>query len=168
VGVSSGGAGRDGRRFVDPLGAEVPFDGASPIGWYLAANVLVVREGRVLLVRQPPAWGGRWELPGGGPQAGEALLAGAARECREETGYRFVAASPAPAHVEEAWFWTSRGGYAHAVVFVFRGAVAGDPDPAWTQDRAEIAEVAWLAPRHLSAATTRSIHWPALQRAGLV
>jgi hypothetical protein len=34
--------------------------------------------------------------------------------------------------------------------------------------RARVAEVAWLAPQHLSAATTRSIHWPALQQAGLV
>lgn len=166
--MTSGGAGRDGRRFVDPSGAEAPFDGASPIGWYLAANVLVLRDGKVLMVRQPPEWGGRWELPGGGVEAGEALLEGAARECREETGYRFVAASPAPYHVEEAWFWTSRGGYAHAVIFVFQGHVVGDVDPAWTQDRGEIVQVAWIDPEDLAAGTTRSIHWPALQKAGLV
>jgi ADP-ribose pyrophosphatase YjhB (NUDIX family) len=87
---------RDARHFVDPLGAEVPFDGMSPIGWYLAANVLVVRDGKVLMVRQPPQWGGRWELPGGSVEANEALLEAATRECREETGYRFVASSPGP------------------------------------------------------------------------
>ncbi len=163
----SGGAGSDGRRFVDPLGAEVPYDGASPIGWYLAANVLVVRDGRVLMVRQPPQWGGRWELPGGALEAGETLLEGAARECREETGYRFAAASPVPIHVEEAWFGTRRGNH-HAVVFVFQGEVAGDVDPGWTQDHGEIVQVAWIDPKDLSAATTRSIHWPALQKAGLV
>jgi 8-oxo-dGTP pyrophosphatase MutT (NUDIX family) len=167
VGVGSGGAGRDDRRFVDPQGAEVPFDGTSPIGWYLAANVLVVREGKVLMVRQPPAWGGRWELPGGGVETEEALLAAAARECYEETGYRFVASSPAPVDVQEAWFRSPRG-YAHAVIFVFRGDVGGDPDPAWTQDHGEIVQVAWVDPKDLAAATTRSLHWPALQRAGLV
>jgi 8-oxo-dGTP pyrophosphatase MutT (NUDIX family) len=163
----SGGAARDRRRFVDPQGAEVPFDGVSPIAWYLAANVLVVRDGKVLMVRPPPVWGGRWELPGGGLEAGETLLEGATRECYEETGYRFVAASPAPAHVQEAWLRGARG-YAHAVLFVFQGEVTGDPDPAWTQDRGEVVEIAWIAPTALSAATTRSIHWPVLQQAGLV
>ena len=50
------GAEPNGLRFVDPLGAHVPYDGVSPITWYLAANVLVVRDGKVLMVRQPPAW----------------------------------------------------------------------------------------------------------------
>jgi 8-oxo-dGTP pyrophosphatase MutT (NUDIX family) len=149
------------------LGAEVPFDGTSPVGWYLAANVLVVQGGKVLMVRQPPEWGGRWELPGGGLEADEALLEGAARECHEETGYRFVASSPMPMHVEEAWFGGTWG-YAHAVVFVFRGEVVGDPDPEWRQDHGEIVQVAWIDPQELSATTTRSIHWPALQKAGLV
>jgi 8-oxo-dGTP pyrophosphatase MutT (NUDIX family) len=159
---------RAGRRFVDPLGAEAPHDGASPIGWYLAANVLVVRGGKVLLVRQPPAWGGRWELPGGGADPGGLLVEAAARECHEETGYQFVPWSAAPFHVEEAWLRGSRGGYNHAVAFIFRGEAAGDVDPGWTQDHDEIVEIAWLDPRQLSAATTRALHWPALRKAGLV
>ncbi len=145
----------------------MPFDGASPIGWYLAANVLVVRDGKVLMVRQPPQWGGRWELPGGAVEAGEALLEGAARECHEETGYRFVGSSPLPVHVQEAWFGT-RGRYSHAVIFVFQGDVADDADPEWTQDLGEIVQIAWIDPKDLSAATTRTIHWPALQKAGLI
>jgi 8-oxo-dGTP pyrophosphatase MutT (NUDIX family) len=145
----------------------VPYDGASPIRWTLRANVLVVRGGRVLMVRQPPAWGGRWELPGGGVEAAESLLEGAARECYEETGYRFVASAPDPVHVQEVWWGTPRG-YAHGVIFVFRGDVAGDPDPAWTQDHGEIVQVAWRDPEELSEATTRSLHWPALRKAGVV
>ncbi len=159
---------RGGRRFVDHLGAEVPLEGASPIGWYLAANVLVVRDGRVLMVRQPPEWGGRWELPGGGVEPGEALLEGAERECREETGHRFVASSPAPFCVEEAWFRSSRGTFLHAIIFIFQGDVAGEIDPEWTQDHGEIVQVSWREPEEISEATTRLIHWPALQRAGLV
>jgi 8-oxo-dGTP pyrophosphatase MutT (NUDIX family) len=168
VGVTRGGATRGGRRFVDPLGNEAPFDGVSPIGWYVAANVLVVRDGRVLMVRQPPAWGGRWAVPGGAVEVGEPLIEAAERECHEETGYRFIAASLAPVHVEEAWFKGSRGGYSHAVIFVFQGDVAGEVDPEWTQDHAEIVEIAWRDPKALATTTTRSIHWPALQRAGLM
>jgi hypothetical protein len=55
VSVVSGGASRAGRRFVDPWDVEVPFDGASPITWTLRASVLVERDGRVLVVRQPSA-----------------------------------------------------------------------------------------------------------------
>ncbi|CAA9268212.1 MAG: hypothetical protein AVDCRST_MAG77-3775 [uncultured Chloroflexi bacterium] len=159
---------RGDRRFVDPLGAEVPFDGTSPITWSLRANVLVVRDGKVLMVRQLPQWGGRWELPGGGVEVDEALVEGAARECHEETGYRFVASSPALVDVQEAWWMGSHGMYHHGVIFVFRGDVAGDVDPDWTQDDGEIAQVAWIDPKDLTAATTRSLHWCALQKAGLV
>ena len=70
-------------------------------------------------------------------------------------------------HVQEVWWGTPRG-YAHGVVFVFRGDVAGDPDPAWTPDRGEIVQVAWRDPEALSEATTRSLHWPALRKAGVV
>ena len=70
--------------------------------------------------------------------------------------------------MEEAWFRGTRGTYHHAVIFVFHGDVDGDVDPQWTQDHGEIVQVAWLDPQELAAATTRSIHWPALQKAGLV
>ena len=156
------------RRFLTPLGEEVAYDGASPIELYLAANVLAVRNGKVLMVRQPPQWGGRWELPGGGVDEGEALLEAAMRECYEETGYGFVAESKEPFSVTEAWFWTSRKTYVHAVVFVYRGEVDGEADPEWTQDEEEIVEIAWLDAKNLSEATTRTIHWAALKKAGLV
>lgn len=166
-GVLGGGTGPESRRFVDPNGAEVPFDGVSPVTWRLSAHVLAVRDGRVLMVRQPPAWGGRWELPGGQVEVDEALLEGAARECREETGYRFVASSPVPFHVGETWFG-GPAGYRHVVLFVFRGDVVGDADPAWAQDHGEIEHVAWVQPNELTVATTHPLLWPALRKAGLV
>lgn len=167
MGAASDGARHEPRRFLDPSDAEVPFDGTSPITWTLRANVLVVRNGKVLMVRQPPEWGGCWELPGGGVETDETLLAGAARECTEETGYQFIASSPAPFDVQEVW-WGSLRGYFHGVIFIFQGDVTGDPDPSWAQDHGEIVQIAWLDPKHLSPATTRSLHWPALQKAGLV
>ena len=51
-----------------------------------AAGVLVVRDDRLLLVRQRRASGMRWEVPSGGQEPAEPLEAVAARETKEETG----------------------------------------------------------------------------------
>ena len=50
----------------------------------------LVRDGRVLAARRtrPPELAGRWELPGGGVEAGESEPDAVARECREELGAR--------------------------------------------------------------------------------
>ncbi len=50
----------------------------------------LVRDGRVLVARRtrPPELAGRWELPGGGVEAGESETDAVARECREELGAR--------------------------------------------------------------------------------
>lgn len=50
----------------------------------LGAGVAVLRAGEVLLVRRGDD--GRWDVPGGGAQAGEAPEDTARRELREETG----------------------------------------------------------------------------------
>ncbi|HET7769997.1 MAG TPA: NUDIX hydrolase, partial [Chloroflexota bacterium] len=60
------------------------------------------------------------ELPGGGVEPEEPLVEGAARECHEETGYRFIPSSLTPFHVEEAWFRGSRGTHHHALIFIFQ------------------------------------------------
>jgi hypothetical protein len=59
-------------------------------------------------------------------------------------------------------------GYRHAVAFVFQGSVVGDLDAGWTQDGDEIMDIAWVDPKELSAGTTQRLHWPALQKSGLV
>lgn len=53
----------------------------------VAVGAVVVRDGRLLLVRRahPPA-AGRWSLPGGRVDAGEPLTAAVRRELAEETG----------------------------------------------------------------------------------
>lgn len=50
----------------------------------LGVRVLVVRNGRVLLVRH--SYRSRWFLPGGRPNRGESLADTARREAREEVG----------------------------------------------------------------------------------
>lgn len=54
----------------------------------LVIGVAIVDRGRVLAARRtfPPAARGRWELPGGKVEDGEAPAAAAVREVREELG----------------------------------------------------------------------------------
>jgi ADP-ribose pyrophosphatase YjhB (NUDIX family) len=53
----------------------------------VGVGALVVQEARVLLVRRATEpLKGRWTLPGGMLEVGEALTAGVVREVREETG----------------------------------------------------------------------------------
>jgi ADP-ribose pyrophosphatase YjhB (NUDIX family) len=162
-----------GVTFWDPQGRPVAYDGTTPVVWRVAACALAVRDGRVLLVE--PAGGGRWVLPGGGVEVYETLLEGAMRECREETGYRFVAADPAPVYVGELFFhWrqaappTPGPRYWHALLAVFGGTVDGDADPDWKPDSDEVRRVWWVDPAALAPEQLQPHHWAALQRAGLV
>jgi 8-oxo-dGTP pyrophosphatase MutT (NUDIX family) len=51
---------------------------------HMGVRVMLLRDGRVLLVRQTYMPG--WYMPGGGVKRGETLEAAARREAREETG----------------------------------------------------------------------------------
>jgi len=64
--------------------------------FYVGANVLVVRDGKLLLGKRKNIFGdGMWALPGGHLDKGESIMAAAARELSEETGlvadsYEFI------------------------------------------------------------------------------
>jgi 8-oxo-dGTP diphosphatase len=155
------------RAFVDTDGRPVPYDGVSPVSWRVGAYALVVRGGRVLMVE--PRHTLLWELPGGGVEARELLAEGAARECYEESGYRFIPDGAAPYHVGEGFVcWVPERGMWHVLAAVFRGTVEGDADPSWEADADEIGRVAWIDPAALTTENTHPNFWPVLRSAGLL
>lgn len=105
-------------------------------------SVLVVREGRALVVRRGRAplrnW---WALPGGRLEAGESPVEAAAREIREETGLEVTNLIPI-----ERFTFTADNGRQYALT-VFSGE-AGD-GPAVAGDDA--AELRWVLPEEGAA-----------------
>ncbi|MCX5826552.1 MAG: NUDIX hydrolase [Deltaproteobacteria bacterium] len=61
----------------------------------VGVGAIVVREGKVLLVKRAAAPGrGLWAIPGGSLELGETLQRGAEREILEETGIQIRAGAP--------------------------------------------------------------------------
>jgi len=102
----------------------------------------IERAGAVLFLRRTPGTflGGRWELPGGTVEPGEAPDSAAVREVREETGLAVRLTGERSTHT-----WMDVAGRAmriHARVFE---AVAPARDPVALDPR-EHVEFAWLTP----------------------
>ena len=105
----------------------------------VAAGCLVLREGRVLLVKRgiEPGYG-KWVFPGGHVDRGETLEAAALRETREECG--------AEAELEGLVGVYSYPGRP-VVVAVYRGSLKpGSPEP-FAAD--ETLEVGWFTPAEI-------------------
>jgi 8-oxo-dGTP diphosphatase len=105
----------------------------------------LVREGRVLAARRtaPPEAAGRWELPGGKVEPGEAPERALEREIAEELGCTVAVQS-----------WLAGAvpiGTAHVLTVALVRLVDGEPEPT-EHDRVrwlsadELDEVDWLEP----------------------
>ena len=115
----------------------------------LGVRCLVVRDGRVLLVRHTyERW---WYLPGGGVERGESFAAAARREVAEETGLRV-----GQLRAFHAYLSTREGKIDHVVLFCADDA-EGDPHP----DGREIAAASFFPldalPDDTSPATRRRL-----------
>lgn len=152
--------------FFDRSRRPVPYDGVSPILWRPSAYALVVRAGRLLLQRSP--WTPWLLVPGGEVGAGETLVAGAVRECYEETGLRFTP-EEAPIYVGEEFFYQDdTGGFRHAILFAVTGTAAAEVDPSWTAPADEILEALWIPLDSLTRDALHPVSWRVLARVGLV
>lgn len=112
----------------------------------LAASLACFRDGAVLIARrgrEPNR--GRWSLPGGSVEFGEAAADAAVRELYEETGARALVLGLA--EVVEAIVAGEDGRPArHAVILAYAGRwESGEPAPG-----EEAEAVAWIAPERLS------------------
>ena len=63
---------------------------------------LVVKDGKILLMKEPLKRSGKWELPGGGLDFGEDIYEGLKREIEEEMGLKVKSIEKRPMYV---WPW---------------------------------------------------------------
>jgi 8-oxo-dGTP diphosphatase len=110
----------------------------------VGASALVLRGDELLMVRQVRRTGVRWEVPGGGQEAGETLEETAARETAEEAGVGIVV---------EGLVCTYSSVRLHAgtiVLGAFYVARPTDPDVVPRPQIEEgITEAAWVDPSKL-------------------
>jgi ADP-ribose pyrophosphatase YjhB (NUDIX family) len=143
------------------LTEEVKFGRARPVcpqcGWIyfadpkVAAAVLVVRSGEVLLVRRAndPARG-LWTLPAGFVDAGEDPAEAAVRECLEETGLEVGITG-----LVDVLFGLEHPRGAHIIIFYRAEVLSGALQPGDDVDRVDFFPAQELPP--LAFSTTRRI-----------
>ena len=123
-----------------------------PRPWRLSSRLLVVDDGRLLVMRAfdptEPLAGQWYEIPGGGVEPGETTAAAAVRETAEESGYRVPADAVGEAcwHGETTYTWLGRRHWAEMVMHVARvSAPLPRGATAWVEDEADcFVEAVWL------------------------
>lgn len=114
---------------------------------WVGVGVVVVRDGRVLLVRRgrPPRLG-EWGIPGGAQRLGETVLETAAREVREETGIEIRDARVLTAVDSITRDAAGRVEYHYTLVEVVAGCDGGEPVAA-----DDALDARWATPEEAEA-----------------
>lgn len=127
---------------------------------WVGVGVIIVRDGRVLLVQRGREPGrGLWALPGGMVDLGETMRQAAAREALEETGLRVEVGDVywvADGIVRDE---TGRVKYHNAIVDFL--ATAPDGEPAWADDA---MDVRWVGPDDVEGMALTPSMWPLLEK----
>jgi 8-oxo-dGTP diphosphatase len=113
----------------------------------IRVSAFILREGRILFVRQQSAVRSYWLLPGGGVERGESLTAAVARETREECGLEVEVLDTPLALVESISPDSGKSRHLVQLVFAARLPAAGEAVP---RDPA-VREVAWFTPEDLGS-----------------
>jgi len=109
---------------------------------------VIERDGKFLLVEEETSQGIRFNQPAGHLEAGESLLAAAARETLEETAYRFV-----PQSLIGIYRWHSTAADVTYLRFAFTGDVTGHDAERPLDDG--ILQAVWLSPDEIRASQDR-------------
>jgi len=112
--------------------AEVHFEGK------IAQKAIIVRENKVLLVRDPRMDEVIWEIPGGRMNIDEEPREAVAREIREELGIEIVVG--AVLHMEQ-FIQGSEGKRAFVIVYECQ---MKDTEAQITMSETEVCEIAWV------------------------
>ena len=122
-------------------------------GKQIIAAVAVIgnNRGEILLQKRAdpdPAWAyGKWELPGGGVEFGEAPEDTVVREVKEETGMSVAVISL----ISKTFSFIRKdpdGNDYHLIILCYRCRVDGEA-PAVAPTDAEVDEIAWLTPAQI-------------------
>jgi len=130
----------------------------------VGVGAVVVREGRVLLVRRgaDPARG-LWAIPGGGLRLGETLQQGAEREILEETGIMIRAG--APVFVCDSFEMDDDGRYRFHYVII---DLAADYLSGEMKASDDALEARWVSPAEIRNLTVTRTTLKLLQQTGFI
>lgn len=106
---------------------------------FVGVGIVVIKEGRILLVKRafdPGA--GKWSIPGGLVEPGETLSAAGARECEEETGLKVQVLELINAFDMIDLDQEGKARYHYVLVDFLASHVGGDEKP-----NEEVAELRW-------------------------
>ena len=142
-----------------------------PDGPIVAVGGIVVKDGRVLLIRRgkEPSYG-LWSVPGGAVNLGEGLRAATQREIREECGIEIDVTDVVEVLERVVRDADDRIQYHYVLVDYLARWVSGDPAPS-----SEILELHWVPPDdfpqyQMTRGTAEVIHkmLAAGKRAGII
>jgi 8-oxo-dGTP diphosphatase len=117
-----------------------------PDGPVVAVGGIVVKDGRVLLIRRgkEPSYG-LWSIPGGAVNLGEELRAAARREVREECGIEIDLTEIVEVLDRVVRDSDGRIQYHYVLIDYLARWASGDPAPS-----SDVLEVRWVVPDDLS------------------
>lgn len=123
----------------------------------VAVGAIVIRDGRVLLVkRSKPPGEGLWAIPGGRVELGETLQQAAEREIMEETGLTIQTKHPVYTFEVIEPDDTGRPRFHYVIVDLIAEYVKGEINPS-----DDASEAGWITPQELErlpvSQTTREV-----------